>query len=287
MEEVSMHLSGVHLGPADPIKSFPEVGTLDERKEGRYASHPQYLVCCRAKFRPSGILHADDGDCIMAIKESPLHRERDLDRHRLYVFDNMAKYIRDFVSPLFLGSFKCISFSTAIDFEEAAYNVEEFVDNDEENMRPNAVILNVGLHEFTKNNEEITAGFNELVKLTDNGKADIRYILHSATAVRENHCDLSVCKRGEIEGYNTLIKSLIPQWNRMGAYLDMFNYTESLGTFKPWSNNCMEAKIASRDCSCKRDDGVHFTRVCNYAPLVSQWDFNWLLYLHRIEVDSL
>jgi hypothetical protein len=288
LKEVNMDLTGVHLGPPE-ITSISEVRMIStdihEHGESRYEKHPQYLLCCRANFRPSASGHVDDGDCILAVKRTPKHTEDDAEKHKMFVFDDIQTYVNDFVKPLFLNRFKCLSFLTAVDFEEAEYWVSKFADSSGDQVYPSGVIMNMGLHNFmdaTDEPDELRGTIKTFMSTVDSGRAPIRYIMHSATSVRENDCRLNSCQNSKIEAYNAFVKNLLPSCKKMEAYLDIFNYSSSLGDLNGFYKTCQAADIPQNKCTCKRFDGIHFERICNYAPFMTQWDFNWLLYLNVI-----
>jgi len=284
MSEVAMTLKGAHLGPAE-ANSIPEVATYDYTRaraysQARFEIHDQYLLCCRANFKPLGSKHVDDGDCILALKHTPLMVKSSAARHRQFLFEHMPTYIRDFVSPFFLGQFKCLAFMTATDWAEASYVVKDFMNNDGDSlMYPSAVITNVGLHEFWLEPSFYATQFDNFVKVANAGKAPIKYILHSTTSVRESHCELLNCSKLLLKEYNSVIAKKSKNLHKLAAYLDFYEYSERLTELKPYASTCTSAKIPSSKCYCKRDDGVHFERICNYAPIVTQWDFNWLHHL--------
>jgi hypothetical protein len=283
ISEVALTLKGAHLGPAEP-SAIPETAAYDYTKappnsKARFEIHEQYLLCCRANFHPIGLRQKDDGDCILALKRTPIMDDQAASHHHLYIFDHMSNYIRDFVSPLFLDQFKCLGFMTANNWAEAGYVMKDFVDNDGISLLyPSAVIVNVGLHTFYDDLVVYSKHFDGFVKMTNSGKAPIKYILHSTTAVRENNCELYNCSMALIREYNSVIATLASKsLHKMATYLDFYDYSASLQDLKPNKNSCR--KIRADRCNCKRPDGVHFERMCNYGPVITQWDFNWMLSL--------
>merc|ERR1711871_978951 len=120
--------------------------------------------------------------------------------------------------------------------------------------------------------------FKLFQQFTDNAKAPIKYIMHSTTPVKPP----AQGSNDEIEKYNQLMKSLMPTWKRNVAYLNFWEYALALQDERPVPGKC----IANREkkCQCKRDDGVHFLRWCDYVPLITQWDFNWMLSLNAFQM---
>ena len=281
IEDLNLDVTGAHLGPTNPSEvpemyhdphKVPHFGSVNDR----YESHQQQLLCCRANFVPHGKSEHDTGNCILAVKQTPFHVKWALDIHKMFVFDDIVTYIRDFVSPLYLGQFKCLSFLTAPDFAEAAYHIKQFNNNDEDEYFPSAVIMNMGLHVFNDPDPQIRKNMEKFIDIVDDGSAPIRYIMHSATAVRENNCDMPLCRNENIEQFNIIARKMLPKIHRFEAYLNLFNYSKNLLELDGYADTCRQAKVSKKECHCKRADGIHFERVCNYAPLMTQWDFNWL-----------
>jgi hypothetical protein len=290
MSEVGISVAAPHLGIPD-ISLISKSGSVDvdavkmslTGKRDRYESHPQYLLCCKANFRPSAKNHEDDGDCILAAKRTPMQSADIVKRHWLYTFDNIQTYIEEFVSPLFVENYKCLSFITATDWPEAEYFVDSFKNSA---IHPDAVITNVGLHGYENAISEIQPEVESFFKNIDQGTKPISYIVHSASAVRENECDLRLCKNAALVAYNHMVKEIADSSERVKAYLDLHNYTASLTDLSGSPKTCSKANLSTKkDCTCKRFDGVHFQRVCNYGPIMTQWDFNWLSYLGIFDLN--
>jgi hypothetical protein len=239
------------------------------------------MLCCRANFRATAKNHNDDGDCIFAAKRTPTENHDVAKRHWLYTFDNIQTYITEFVDPLFVNNYKCLSFSTATDWPEAEYIVHSFKSGE---VYPNAMITNIGLHNYDQRPEELEGQIRSFVKTVDEDTSPVRYIVHSVSAVRDGQCDLSECSNSGIFAYNKMVKDLIAPSKKVAAYLDFFNYTASLTDLSGNPQKCSTAHVSAKECACKRFDGIHFQRWCNYGPIVTQWDFNWLLSLGIIDL---
>ena len=57
---------------------------------------------------------------------------------KFYLFDDQAKYIKDVIELLYMGSYKCISFLWAADFWEASLAIDEL--NDSGNPRQKQIV---------------------------------------------------------------------------------------------------------------------------------------------------
>lgn len=287
--EVQMSIKGSHFGPVD-FEDMKEVPKLDMKGsfptvEQGHGSHDQYLVCCRAVYHGD----EDDGDCILAKRRT---LDMDLEtqsKHRLFLFDDMYSYIREFVASLFVDNFKCLAYMKAVDWLEADRLATGFINNQGYKgieLYPHAVITNIGMHSFHKPASDTQKEFEKFLRTVNRGDAPIRYIMHSTTAVHEGNCGLANCKNKEIISYNALIKSLSSKWNRLEAYLDFFNYSSSLIGLNGFARTCDAARLSAKACKCQNFDGIHFERICNYGPLLTQWDFNWLLSLSVFNVPT-
>ena len=281
MDELKFSFSNSHLGPTDGQEVLGQVsksGSKESLRRRVRNAHQDHLVCCRANFWSKGKGSSDTGDCIYAVNKGSVLDRRILEKHKFYVFDDIPSYIQNFVSPLFLGQFKCISFYTAGDFEEARDAVKEFAN--QPTYYPSTVVMNVGIHIFGREESMNLKSFKTFQQFTDNAKAPIKYIMHSTTPVKPP----AQGSNDEIDKYNALMKSLMPSWKRNVAYLNFWEYALALQDERPVPGKCI-ANLEKR-CQCKREDGVHFLRWCNYVPLITQWDFNWMLSLNAFQVIS-
>lgn len=186
-----------------------------------------------------------------------------LKKSKFFLFDDISEYIRDVIELLYMGSYKCISFTWAADFYEASLAVIELNNAD---RFPLAVILNMGIHTYTKEQKELDRHLKAIIKATDDTPLDheTRYILHSCSSTTRH-------KNGtneKIHEYNEHVKTYVPKWSSLSLYLDFWDYDVALSAVE----------------GCKRRDGVHFERICNYQPMITQWDFNWLLYMKVIRL---
>lgn len=118
-EEVKLTRLGKHLGPQGDITHEEVVGNIKTR--------PEYLVCCRAQYHPQGDGNSDGSDsCVMGVSaKSAMWNKNILKMSKFYLFDDIATYIRDVIELLYMGSYKCISFSWAADFWEASVALTE------------------------------------------------------------------------------------------------------------------------------------------------------------------
>ena len=279
MDELKLSFSNSHLGPRDGQEVLGQVSSAESKESMRAKvrnAHQDHLMCCRANFWTKGKGSSDTGDCIYAVNRASVLDRNVLEKHKFYVFDDIPTYIQNFVSPLFLGKFKCISFYTAGDFEEAKDAVKEFVNQPK--YYPSTVVTNIGIHVFFREESMNTKSFKMFQEFTDNARAPIKYIMHSTTPVKAP----ARGSNDEIVKYNELMKSLMPSWKRNVAYLNFWEYALALQDERPVPAKC----VANREkkCQCKRDDGVHFLRWCNYVPLITQWDFNWMLSLNAFQM---
>ena len=279
MDELKLSFSNSHLGPRDGQEVLGQVSSAESKESMRVKvrnAHQDHLVCCRANFWTKGKGSSDTGDCIYAVNRASVLDRNVLEKHKFYVFDDIPTYIQNFVSPLFLGQFKCLSFHTAGDFEEAKDAVKAFVNQPK--YYPSTVVTNIGIHIFFREESMNIKSFKMFQEFTDNSRAPIKYIMHSTTPVKAP----ARGSNDEIVKYNELMKSLMPSWKRNVAYLNFWEYALALQDERPVPAKC----VANREkkCQCKRDDGVHFLRWCNYVPLITQWDFNWMLSLNAFQV---
>ena len=106
------------------------------------------------------------------------------------------------------------------------------------------------------------------LQATSANTKDTKFILHSVTSVSK--AKINRDKKGQlndqIADFNKYVQNRIKEWTRLDVYLDFWKYDLALSAVK----------------GCRRDDGLHFERWCNYQPLITQWDFNWLLHLNVI-----
>ena len=279
MDELKLSFANSHLGPRDGQELQGQIstgGSIEGLRRRVRNAHQDHLVCCRANFWTKGKGASDTGDCIYAVNKASVLDQQAREKHKFYVFDDIPSYIQSFVSPLFLGQFKCISFYTAGDFEEARDAVKEFANQPK--YYPSTVVTNIGIHIFFREEAMNTKSFKMFQQFTDNARAPIKYIMHSTTPVKPP----ARGSNDEIAKYNELMKSLMSTWKKNVAYLNFWEYALALQAERPLPAKCVANKVPS--CQCKRDDGVHFLRWCNYVPLITQWDFNWMLSLNAFQI---
>ena len=133
---------------------------------------------------------------------------------------------------------------------------------------PKAVIMNMGIHTYQKDPKELDMHLKAVIKSTDTTpeEHETRYILHSCSSTTRH-------KNGTnelIHTYNEKVKTYVPKWSSLDLYLDFWDYDVALSNVD----------------GCKRKDGIHFERICNYQPMITQWDFNWLKYLKVIKLEE-
>lgn len=257
--EIPLTKLGKHLGPQEDIRHEELIRSV--------RTAPEYLVCCRARYHPQGSGNSDGSDsCVMGVNSrSALWNKNLLKKYKFYLFDDASEYIRDVIELLFMGNFKCISFLWSADFYEAAMQINNLNKAD---RYPRAVIMNMGVHTYTKEHKELDKHLKAIIKSTDQTplEHETRYILHSCSSLRFH-------KNGtndRVHLFNEHIKSFVPKWSSLNLYLDFWEYDVALSSVE----------------GCKRQDGIHFERICNYQPMITQWDFNWLLYLKVISLED-
>ena len=260
IHEIGLTKLGKHLGPQENIKHEDVVGQSIEKR-------PEYLVCCRANYHPTGDGNLEGSDsCVMGLNaRSAMLSKAQMQKAKFYIFDNMSDYIRDVIELLYMGSYKCVSFVWAPDFQAASKVIDTM--NAAERF-PKAVIMNMGIHTYQKDPKELDMHLKAVIKSTDTTpeEHETRYILHSCSSTTRH-------KNGTnelIHTYNEKVKTYVPKWSSLDLYLDFWDYDVALSNVD----------------GCKRKDGIHFERICNYQPMITQWDFNWLKYLKVIKLEE-
>jgi hypothetical protein len=94
--ELVENLLPKHLGPP----------TEDVINTVHNTYHQEKLLCCRSNYVQPGSGHPEGSDsCIFALgKGAAEGNEEALEKYKMYLFDNMAEYIQDFVVPLYAGN---------------------------------------------------------------------------------------------------------------------------------------------------------------------------------------
>ena len=168
--------------------------------------------------------------------------------------------------------------------QEAEENLAPLINK--ETYYPQVLITNIGLHNFQQNDDEIEQEFKQFIRFTDSGSAPIKYIMHSTTPLREKYSeDYINGNNEEIVKYNAVIQRIFNDWEKGEAYLDFYSYALDLQESYANTDVCLELTKKGA-CDCKRPDGIHFYRWCNYAPIIYQWDFNWIQYLGVIKIKT-
>ena len=313
-------LLGKHLGPSSDAEVSNYTNTYHKAK----------LVCCKLPYseeiKHSGYSVNDQESCLFALHQDTVFFEdkqymaEKIERLKLYLFEDINEYINDFVSPLFFGKFKCVSFSWAPKYSDAVTTLGELYQPND-HFYPSAVVMNMGLHDM---NGYIQPDLDQLVKVTNeyHNKHQTMFILHSPS-----HIWFSA---PEYDGNFTMkaidkiidsVEEALPKWTAVNnRYLDLFNLTQAMHKLP----------------HCSRPDGIHFqaryltaifcylylksstllfTRLhsqisglifslnddfinsprcihrCGYQAIVTQWDFNWLRYLgvirHSLSEEEL
>lgn len=171
------------------------------------------------------------------------------------MFDDIGDYVRDFVSPLYYGDYNCISYQWSPTFWDASDAIYKF---NKDSIQPNAVIMNMGMHSYQAGPISVAPELNNLIKATDANTKNTRYILHSVTSQTKHKKSAAAENKDNNEkifAFNAYIQSRIKDWKKLDVYLDFWQYDLSLSAIK----------------GCKHADGLHFERMCNYQPLISQW----------------
>jgi len=247
----------------DVLVLGPQEDILHDEVVGNIKTAPEYLVCCRAHYYPVGDGYTDGSDsCIMGVNAKSAFWNRSiLKKYKFYLFDDISDYIRDVVELLYMGNFKCISFMWAADFLEGSLAVNKMNKKD---RYPSAVIMNMGIHTYSKEMKELDRQLKAIIKSTDDTplQHETKYILHSCSSTIRHRNGTN----DFIQKFNEHVKEFVPKWSSLSLYLDFWDYDVALSSIE----------------GCKHRDGVHFERICNYQPMITQWDFNWLLYLKVI-----
>ena len=171
-------LLGAHMGPDREA----DVGPYKK------AYHQPKLVCCRLpnenqrginqKNLTDPCLFAMGADSVERMSKNALYIFR---RYRFYLFNNVTTYIRDVVDPLFMGQFRCISFSWTPRFSDGAEFVKEI--HSVEGIAPSAIIMNMALHEHTDSDNGLDLLIKESNKVYDS--YGTYFIMHSGTFVND------------------------------------------------------------------------------------------------------
>jgi len=255
---------GGHLGPVYDA----DIGLRME------TYHQTKLVCCSLNNEVQEALNRKNisSSCIYAMDRDSVSKARGsiiLRKFRMYLFDNVTDYIENFISPLFIGSYKCLSFAWAPTFIQGAEMLLQYHSNPE--VRPNAVIMNMALHEHNGTERGLKM-FRSATEET-NKKYGTKYILHSGTFVNDSGTKAkeTVVQEKHVRFVDHLVRTEITHWKSLGGrYLDLHNYSRALHSTP----------------GCSAADGVHFLPKCNYQAFVTQWDFNWLNYLKVIKTQN-
>jgi len=174
-----------------------------------------------------------------------------------------------------------ISFFKGGEISEAEMRVKDWKAKSRK-FYPDAVFLNPGVHMRGRKIEENRAALVSFIKTTDSIASTsfpTKYFVHSISPVKPPECTWNMT---QFDNFYKIVKELAPTWRKLAAFLDYYDYGKKLDYMSGTTDNCRNFKGISAGslvppCTCKRNDGIHYDRVCNYGPLMSQWDFNWLL----------
>lgn len=270
-------LSG-HNPSLDPKEALDQLDTpwsnhLGPRTEENISPHgypndPELLMCCRVGMKTSlGEEHGDS--CIFAGHKHQFLRNElpeAMEKYSMFLYDDSSAYIDTFVKPMFLGeNFNCISYIWAKEFNEARNLLVRF---DHKKTRPDAFVFNMGTHEYGRPLERIAPYVNGFLKAASYyvKTAPAYIILHSATSVLyPNDAERNRLLNPIIQQYNSFISNMVKGAPNL-QYLDLWGYDLAMSALP----------------GCKRDDGVHFEKICNYQALYLQWDMNWLMAMGLI-----
>lgn len=258
-------LLGAHMGP-DSENAIAPYGTT---------YHKSKLVCCRLQNFVQNEINAGYNitePCLFAIHQDAAGRKENLRKHRLYVYSDMASYIRDFVDPLYYGKFKCVSFTWAPRIEDGT-SVMKSLHSDPE-YTPTGIIMNMGIYEGKDEKErkepqdELEDQFSELISTAEatTHKYNTTYIYHETTYVHNKSAEV------EAEWIRNFITDRISKWKSLGQYLKLYQLTKAL----------------HETSGCAHElDSIHILSRCNFQTLVALWDLNWLIYLDAVDGGDL
>ena len=256
-EEGIFPLLGEHKGPV----SDSAIGTKLE------TYHNNKLLCCGNK-------RIGDDRCHYAIQNEdkfPSYRTRKYNDH---LFHDISEYIETFIAPGFgHEEFMCMSFIWAPKFHDAADQLDHLYDDKKFKYQPDALIMNMNMHQCKLTDEEMEAFENRTSNLFDNTRGTKPVVLyHAPSALDKTHPKFgSHCTNTDF----LKIMDLFQQKMKHGALKFITKYL-----------NFFQESIRAHKMDCS-DDGVHFTVRCSHMSTMLFWDFNWLKKLGVIKADSL
>lgn len=260
--EVINTIMGKHLGP------------LDEAHVNRNFSdtyHQEHLVCCRVEHTHLGKGNQEGVDsCIFAIHKNAAQGNPESSRkNRFYLYSDIPTYIMDFVMPLYIDEFKCLSFHWSPRFIDAKSKIHDL--HSKVDIHPSAIFFNMGLHESMNNQNKEHLRWLVTETNTLRETYGTRFLYHLPTYVNEKaeNWEGKVSING-LNDVNKMLETQVLNWPAVdGRFLYLRNYTKTLSGFK-----------------CQQSDGIHFSPRCNYQSIVTQWDFNWLLKMGVIQTKD-
>ena len=233
--------------------------------------HKSKLVCCRQQNFVQNEINAGFNitePCLFAIHQDAAGRKENLRKHRMYVYSDMATYIKDFVDPLYYGKFKCVSFTWAPHIEDGTSVIKSL--HGQPGYTPTGVVMNMGLYEGKDEKErsepqdELEEQFSTLISTAEatTSTYNTTYIYHETTYVHNKSAEL------EAQWIREFISERITRWKSLGQYLKLYHLTKALHETSGCANEL---------------DSIHILSRCNFQTLVSLWDLNWLIYLDAID----
>ena len=245
---------GGHLGPVSDKAFMPHL--YDQ-------GYPvEVLFCCKARTKiPEGD-NSDAGGCVIAGHRRPFRDEDIPPELEMFLFNDMSSYIESFVQPLYHPHpFKCVSFRWAKNFDQLKDVLKHFSKKDK--FYPDAYIMNQAVHTFgSLKDKEIKNYLGNIQSITSRmlrTQKKVKFLMHSGSSFKHHKQE----NNENMKHFNELVSSTISSMEGW-TYLDFWQHDRQL----------------TETDGCKRDDGVHFERICNYQAVVSQWDLNWLDYFN-------
>lgn len=269
------------LGPHDGPPSDATLG-------GKLATfHNHKLLCCQNIDDRSRKVDANY-NCMYALQDRSDAFKGSFDKDGqkgfgYYLFEDIADFVERKVAAKYGESgYTCLSMIWAPTYSSAKKELEKiyslgFKDKDQslgnygvtENKHrhmPDAIIMNMGIHQFDTDDHETLKFKNYTDALYEKYKPVILY--HSPGAINENNKDYTAsAKDWDMKHLIHLIGDRVKhnEWPAIAKYLNFYDFSR---------------KMHMSGCS---DDGIHFASDCVHDSLISQWDLNWLKKLGVIK----
>ena len=172
------------------------------------------------------------------------------------LFHDISEYVEHTVAPKFHHGFMCVSFQWGPTFGSANDVIQQLY-NEKHTYKPDAMIMNMNIHQFNVDDHEMDKFVNKTDELYEKYKPLVLY--HAPSAVDEHNPSYgSTCTNLALQRVMRMFYERLPKWKFVSHYL---NY---------WDESVISHKQA---CSM---DGIHFFNYCSHSNLMVQWDFNWL-----------